>query len=186
MVVVGLGPGGPDLLTAGTKATIERIPKRFLRTARHPAASAVPGAVSFDDVYERSATIEDVYVAIVDALCSQDGEVLYAVPGSPLVAERTVELLLADSRAEVWLMPAMSFVELAWARLGVDPVAAGVRMIDGHRFAVDAAGERGPLLVAQCDSRQVLSAIKLAFDDTPPPRGGAAPPRACPTRASPR
>ena len=168
VVVVGLGPGGPDLLTTGTKATIERIPKRFLRTARHPAASAVPGAVSFDDVYERSATIEDVYVAIVDALCSQEGEVLYAVPGSPLVAERTVELLLADRRAEVWLMPAMSFVELAWARLGVDPVAAGVRMVDGHRFAVDAAGERGPLLVAQCDSRQVLSAIKLAFDDTPP------------------
>ena len=79
-------------------------------------------------------------------------EVLYAVPGSPLVAERTVELLLADARVDVEVVPGLSFTDLAWARLGVDPVAAGVRLVDGHRFAVEAAGERGPLLVAQCDS----------------------------------
>jgi tetrapyrrole methylase family protein/MazG family protein len=170
VVVVGLGPAGPDLLTAGTRATIERIPKRFLRTARHPAALAVPGALTFDDVYERSDTLDEVYTRIVDTLCSQKGEVLYAVPGSPLVAERTVELLLADGRAEVWLLPAMSFLELAWARLGADPVSAGVRLVDGHRFAVEAAGERGPLLVAQVDNKQVLSAIKLAFDHSPPER----------------
>jgi tetrapyrrole methylase family protein/MazG family protein len=169
VVVVGLGPGGADLLTAGTRATIDRIATRFVRTARHPAASAVPGAVSFDDVYEKAATIDEVYKTIVDRLCAQSGEILYAVPGSPLVAERTVELLLADPRVEVWLLPAMSFLELAWARLGIDPVAAGARLVDGHRFAVEAAGERGPLLVAQCDSKQVLSDIKLAFDDAPPP-----------------
>ncbi|MGH9281938.1 MAG: nucleoside triphosphate pyrophosphohydrolase, partial [Acidimicrobiales bacterium] len=52
-------------------------------------------------------------------------------------------------------------------RLGVDPVAAGARLVDGHRFAQEAAGERGPLLVAQCDSALVLSAIKLAVDDPP-------------------
>jgi len=43
-----------------------------------------------------------------------------------------------------------------------------VRVVDGHRFAEDAAGERGPLLVAQCDSRLVLSDVKLAFEDDPP------------------
>jgi tetrapyrrole methylase family protein / MazG family protein len=94
--------------------------------------------------------------------------VLYAVPGSPLVAERTVELLVADPRVTVELVPGMSFVELAWARLGVDPVAAGARLVDGHRFALEAAGERGPLLVAQCDSKAVLSDVKLAVEDGPP------------------
>ena len=39
IVVAGLGPGGPDLVSAGTLAAIERIPHRWLRTARHPAAS---------------------------------------------------------------------------------------------------------------------------------------------------
>jgi tetrapyrrole methylase family protein/MazG family protein len=61
----------------------------------------------------------------------------------------------------------VSFLDLAWARLGVDPVASGARLVDGRRFAVEAAGERGPLLVAQCDSRAVLSDIKLAVDDGP-------------------
>jgi tetrapyrrole methylase family protein/MazG family protein len=91
--------------------------------------------------------------------------VLYAVPGSPAVAERTVELLLADPRVDVEVVPALSFLDLTWVRLGVDPVERGVRLVDGHRFEIEAAGERGPLLVGQCDSRDVLSAVKLAIGD---------------------
>jgi uncharacterized protein YabN with tetrapyrrole methylase and pyrophosphatase domain len=45
----------------------------------------------------------------------------------------------------------------------------GVRLLDGHQFAVAAAGERGPLLVAHCHSRRVLSDIKLALDLDGPP-----------------
>ena len=36
--VVGLGPGGPDLVTAGTLELIRSVPRRFLRTDWHPAA----------------------------------------------------------------------------------------------------------------------------------------------------
>jgi tetrapyrrole methylase family protein/MazG family protein len=171
VVVVGLGPAGPELLTRAASEAIARIPERYVRTARHPAAAAVPGAHSFDEVYERAASIEDVYAEIVDALAEaarESGEVLYAVPGSPLVAERTVELLLADGRVEVELVPGLSFLDLAWTRLALDPVAAGVRIVDGRRFAVEAAGERGPLLVAQCDAKDVLSDIKLAAGENHP------------------
>ncbi len=167
-MVVGLGPAGPDLLTTAAVAAIAAVPHRYLRTSRHPAAGAVGDAVSFDALYESAATFEDVYAGIVDALveaAAEHGAVLYAVPGSPLVAERSVELLLADGRVTVRLIPALSFLDLAWAALGVDPVAAGARIVDGRRFAVEAAGERGPLLVAQCDTRQVLSDIKLAVAD---------------------
>lgn len=167
VVVVGLGPGDVDLLTAGTLAAIEQHPVRFLRTVRHPAARAVTGASSFDAVYEAADTMEGVYATIVEQLVGsaiEHGVVLYAVPGSPLVAEHTVELLLDDDRVEIEVLPALSFLDLAWVRLGIDPVERGVRVIDGHRFAVEAAGERGPLLVAQCDSAHVLSDIKLALD----------------------
>jgi tetrapyrrole methylase family protein/MazG family protein len=172
VVVAGLGPAGPDLLTAATRAAIDRIPHRFLRTGRHPAASVVAGARTFDEVYETAPTVEEVYQRIADALveaAADGGEVLYLVPGSPAVAERTVDLLRADDRVVVDVLPALSFADLAWARLGVDPVAAGARLVDGHRFASEAAGERGPLLVAQCDSALVLSEIKLAVEDTAPP-----------------
>ena len=167
VVVVGLGPAGADLLTTSAVEALASTSHRYLRTARHPAAAAVPGAVSFDSIYESAETIDDVYAGIVDALAeaaAEHGTVAYAVPGSPLVAERTVELLRTDDRVEVRLVPALSFLDLAWAALGVDPVAEGVRVVDGRRFSVEAAGERGPLLVAQCDSRQVLSDIKLSTD----------------------
>ena len=88
---------------------------------------------------------------------------LYAVPGSPAVAERSVELLVADERVATEVHPALSFADLAWARLGVDPLAEGARICDGQRFATEAAGERGPLLVAQCDSTDVLATIALAL-----------------------
>ena len=172
MLVVGLGPAGPDQLTVAAVAAIDRVPpgRRFLRTVRHPAAVALgEGVASFDQMYERASTLAEVYPAIVEALvaAAADGsEVLYAVPGSPLVAERTVELLLADARVTVDVVPGMSFADLAWARVGIDPVAAGARLVDGHRFAVEAAGERGPMLVAQCDSKAVLSDIKLAVESS--------------------
>jgi tetrapyrrole methylase family protein/MazG family protein len=175
VVVVGLGPAGPDLVTGATVEAIERVPSRFVRTTRHPSAEIMGEATSFDAVYESAATIEDVYREIVDRLveaANETGEVLYAVPGSPAVGERTVELLRERAAAgaiELDVVPAMSFVDLAWTRLGVDPVAEGVRIVDAHTFAIDAAGSSGPLLVAQCDSKSVLSDVKLALDLDGPP-----------------
>jgi tetrapyrrole methylase family protein/MazG family protein len=170
VVVVGLGPGDPRLVSVATTAALAAHHVRFVRTTRHPSAVLVEPATSFDPLYEQAESLDEVYATIVERLvaaAASHGEVLYAVPGSPLVSERTVELLGADPRVEVELIAALSFLDLAWARLGVDPVAAGVRLVDGHRFAVDAAGQTGPLLVAQCDSALVLSEIKLAVDEGP-------------------
>src|SRR5205085_11692777 len=106
-------------------------------TVRHPAASVVPSAASFDALYETLATFDAVYAAVVerlvDAATASPIGVVYAVPGSPLVAEHTVELLLGDDRVDVVVHPAMSFLDLTWVRLGVDPFSAGVRVVDGHR-----------------------------------------------------
>jgi tetrapyrrole methylase family protein/MazG family protein len=167
VVVVGLGPAGSDLIDRSTWDLISGASHRFVRTRRHPAAAVLATDPSFDEVYERGTTLDEVYTTIVDELAAaaaDHGEVLYAVPGSPLVAERTVELLREDARVDVDVRPAMSFLDLAWSRLAIDPIAVGVRVVDGQRFAIEAAGERGPLLVAQCDTTSVLSDIKLALD----------------------
>lgn len=170
VTVIGLGPSAPELITSGALAAIERVPVRYLRTSRHPSASLVPGATTFDSVYESADTFDDVYRVITDTLvaaATQHGEVLYAVPGSPHVLERSVAHLVADPRVAVAVVPSLSFLDLAWAALGVDPLESGVRLVDGHRFAREAAGERGPLLVAHCHNRRVLSDIKLAVEDEP-------------------
>ena len=168
IVVVGLGPGSPDHVTAETITAIERIGHRYLRTSIHPSAQLVPDAITFDEVYERADRFDDVYTEITNRLIAaahEHDEILYAVPGSPLVLERTVRSLLADERVEVEVLPAMSFLDVAWARLGVDPIEAAVRLVDGHEFATAAAGHTGALLVAHAHANWVLSDIKLAIDD---------------------
>jgi tetrapyrrole methylase family protein/MazG family protein len=155
-------------VTVATTQAVARIPHRYLRTSRHPSAGLAGDAPSFDALYETADTFDEVYDGIVEALVAaagEHGEVLYAVPGSPTVAESSVERLRADGRVEVEVLPALSFLDLAWDRLGVDPLDAGVRLVDGHRFATEAAGERGPLLVGQCDTRDVLSDVKLLLGE---------------------
>ena len=172
VIVAGLGPAGPELITGAVRDAIDQTRRRFVRTRRHPAAVAVDPAESFDDVYDQASSFEEVYRTIADRLASEaeaedgEGDVLYAVPGSPLVAERAVELLRTMPGVELEVLAGLSFADLVWDRLGIDPLAAGVRLVDGRRFAVDAAGERGPLLVAQCDAAHVLSDIKLAALDS--------------------
>jgi tetrapyrrole methylase family protein/MazG family protein len=170
VTVVGLGPGDPSQVTSATFEAIERIGIRRLRTDRHPSAHLVHQATSYDELYESASNFDEVYDDIAHRLiadAAEYGEVLYAVPGSPLVLERTVSILRADPNIECITLPAISFLDAVWARLGIDPVELGVRLIDGHRFATEAAGHVGPMLVAHVHADWVLSAIKLAVDPGP-------------------
>ncbi|MHB1498951.1 MAG: MazG nucleotide pyrophosphohydrolase domain-containing protein [Acidimicrobiales bacterium] len=166
VTVVGLGPGRPGLVTSEALEALRSAKARWLRTTRHPSASLVEGTRSFDYLYDSAASLEEVYEGIVQALvvsAASEGGVVYAVPGSPSVAERSVELLRADPRVRTEVLPGVSFADLAFERLGVDPLAVGVTIVDGQRFALDSAGRSGPLLVGQCDSAHVLSEVKLAI-----------------------
>ena len=167
ITVVGLGPAGATHLSDATRELMARGERTFLRTSRHPAAAELAGIESFDLLYEAADTFEQVYQSIVEELVAvataqAPDPVVYAVPGSPLVAERTVELLRREAGVDVTIVPALSFLDLAWDRLGLDPLAEGLRLVDGEQFAAQAGGERGPFLVAQCWSQAVLSDVKLS------------------------
>lgn len=167
VTVVGLGPGSAEHVTAETLTAIDRIPHHFVRTTRHPSAHLVGGATSFDDVYESADRFADVYAEIVERLvaaAADHGEILYAVPGSPIVLERSVAELRQDDRVRCVVLPALSFLDVAWARLGIDPVERGVRLVDGHDFAAAARSDHGPLLIAHTHANWVLSDIKLAAE----------------------
>ncbi len=170
--VVGLGPAGPELTTPAATERLADAPLVFLRTGRHPAAAPwiAAGARTCDHHYEHQATFAETYAAIVEEVVGAalaNGRVAYAVPGSPLVLEATVPLLRADPRVEVRVCAGMSFLDLAWERLGIDPVAAHVRLVDAERFATDAAFDRGPLLVSHLWSKAVASEVKLAVEEFP-------------------
>ena len=171
VVVVGLGPAGPELTTVGAVGALDTDGPVRLRTHRHPAAAPYRSQPSYDDRYETADTFDQVYAGIVDDLVSvalDAGQVTYAVPGSPSVLESAARRLRADPRVVVDLVPGMSFLDLAWQHLPVDPIEAGVTLVDGHRFAIDAAGATGALVVAHCHANHVLSDIKLAYEDDEP------------------
>ena len=178
VVVVGLGPAGADMVLPAARAALERIPVRFARTERHRAYVELVAdglaMTSFDDCYRVGVDLDAVYTSIVDTLldaAGTHGEIAYAVPGSPAVAEHTVVRLhesAASAGVDIEVVPGLSFADLAWARLGIDSFR-GAHVVDARDLATSAAGLAGPLLIAQCDSRMVLSEVKLALLEGLPP-----------------
>jgi tetrapyrrole methylase family protein / MazG family protein len=168
IIIVGLGPGDDRYVTAHTVSVIESVPNRFVRTRHHPSAHLVPEAQSFDHLYEQADSFDEVYREIASHLLAQTDQgddLVYAVPGSPLILERTVALLRSEHPDRCVIHPAMSFLDLLYARLGIDPVETGVKLVDGHQFAVAAAGYTGPMIVAHTHADWVLSEIKLAAEE---------------------
>lgn len=103
---------------AETMAVLKSGGKVILRTAVHPTVKELERSgikfTSCDAVYEQEASFEDVYQKIVASILqdAKEQEVVYAVPGSPLVAERTVVLLREQAAAAgvpLKILPAMSF-----------------------------------------------------------------------------
>jgi tetrapyrrole methylase family protein/MazG family protein len=167
VVVVGLGPAGADHILPVARRALDGATARYARTARHPAVEDLiaEGVTfeTFDARYDAAPDLEHAYAEIARALvdaAGEHGEIVYAVPGSPAVAERAVALL-RDADVEVVLVPGVSFADLAWVRLGLDPMERDARVVDGR--AIDLAELAGPLLIAQCDSPFVLSDVKLAL-----------------------
>jgi tetrapyrrole methylase family protein/MazG family protein len=141
-----------------------------LRTRVHPAATHFEEIVSYDEWYERANSFDELYVSIVEDLVSlastsPTGEVLYIVPGSTVVAERTVELLGNRDDVSVLLEPAVSIIDLACATLQRDPMSSGLRVIDALASSEMLRGP-GPLLVLQTYAPEVLATIASRLADT--------------------
>lgn len=167
VLVVGLGPADASFLTQSALDRLRGSSPVRLRTSRHPAAEGLGELETFDRLYDHASSFDEVYVGIVDelaALARLHGEVVYGVPGSPLVAERTVELLRERDDVVLEIIPALSFVDLAWAALGIDPLRSEIRLVDATALDGRLRGP-GPILLTQCHSTAVLSAVKLSIDE---------------------
>jgi tetrapyrrole methylase family protein/MazG family protein len=183
VTIVGLGPGDASLLTVEARDVLAAAPEVWLRTARHPAVAGLPPGPayhSFDDVYERGASFEDVYGEIVGHvldLAARPGGVTYAVPGHPSFGEATVRELLirADATAiETRIVAGVSFLDVLAPLLGLDPLADGLLVLDAlalgrpNRLLEPAR----PTIIAQVYDRRAASQAKLALLEAYPPDHG--------------
>ncbi len=175
ITVVGLGPGNPDLLTVGAQRVLAGAKRVLLRTKRHPGVAALPAGPryeSFDHLYDTLDSFEAVYAAIRERILAEAaeyGEAIYAVPGDPLMAEETVRSLLEAAQAvgsRVSIVAGVSYIEPICHLLGIDPLAAGLQLVD----ALDPSADPGrPALFAQVHGRRVASHLKLALLERYPP-----------------
>ena len=124
---MGLGPGGIGGLSVAALEILTRAPQVWLRTRRHPVVAPLEArgmrAESFDSFYETAACFDDLYDHIAGAVMklARAGDVVYAVPGSPTLGERTVGLLKARCQAEGIPLDLVASVN------SVDAVLAAVR-----------------------------------------------------------
>ncbi|MDQ3692365.1 MAG: MazG family protein [Chloroflexota bacterium] len=184
IVVVGLGPGDPDLRTVGAQRRLAAAERIVLRTARHPGLNDLNGdgrVVSCDDLYEAGDTFEEVYEAIARRVCDvaveATGLVVYAVPGHPRFGERTVELLRqeADRRhLTLTVEAAVSAFDAIATAIDADLMADQVQVLDAAALlgVLDEEPFAGGLvgldpsrsaLVCQVYAQHVASAVKLTL-----------------------
>jgi tetrapyrrole methylase family protein/MazG family protein len=180
LTIAGLGPGDVGDVTVAVWQALADAPRIILRTAHHPCVPHLPGrdrTTTCDDLYEAHADFGDVYSAIVEralAAAAEPGGVLYAVPGHPQVGEATTFRLLAAAAERglpVRLLGGLSFIEPAFAAVGVDPMDGG-QVVDAMLVARDhhPRVEVGlPLLVAQVYARWLASDLKLTLLNAYPP-----------------
>lgn len=179
ITIVGLGPGAFGLLTVDTLERLNGSDKLLLRTAKHPTVPELEKRgicyQSYDYVYEEKPTFDEVYQTIAEdcvRLALEGENIVYAVPGSPLVAEKTV-LLIRETAEErgipLTILPGMSFLEVLYTRLGVDPIE-GVTVLDASDLAKLPPDLHTSLVVTQLYNRQVASEAKLSlmelYEDT--------------------
>lgn len=170
ITVVGLGPGRAGLITRECWELMAKAPRLVLRTRIHPTVAEIEAAgmtfSTYDGFYEEAADFESLYRAIAQDLlrrAAAEGDLVYAVPGSPLVAERTVVLLreLANgSGVAVEILPGMSFVEVLYTRLGFDPIE-GLTILDAEDVGTLPKRPAQSLVITQIYSQPIASDTKL-------------------------
>jgi tetrapyrrole methylase family protein/MazG family protein len=204
IVIVGLGPGNPDLLTREAWRVLSAAGHVFLRTRKHPTIVGLPKGPklrSFDALYDRARSFDAVYTEIADTVVaaarrasngrgSRPVDVVYAVPGHPLVGERSVPMILERARAAgiaVRIVAGVSFLEpvLETLALAGRPLDAldGVQLCDALDLTIahhPPLNPDKPALIAQVYARHVASDLKLTLMNQYPPghivhivRGGA-------------
>ncbi|MGC6586980.1 nucleoside triphosphate pyrophosphohydrolase [Paenibacillus sp. Dod16] len=175
ITVVGLGSGNPDRLTIGIIKTMQRASKVYVRTLSHPVIAALNEfqieLESFDHVYEAYDTFPEVYESIASALINlakaaeEDREIVYAVPGHPMVAEATVRLLRERCPGEhvtLTVLGGESFLDEAFVRLGFDPIE-GFQLLDAAELRASVIQPQLHTLIGQVYDMFTASEVKLAL-----------------------
>ncbi len=137
--IVGLGGGSVNSLPYGTLRLLKKGHATYIRTMRHPVVSFLESEgvtyTALDSFYEAASSFDEVYESIAGYLMDEaglHGEIVFAVPGHPAMAERTVRILTERAPSlnhQIVFGPGQSFLDDMMLRIGIDPVE-GLLLLD--------------------------------------------------------
>ncbi|RDU34793.1 nucleoside triphosphate pyrophosphohydrolase [Neobacillus piezotolerans] len=170
--IIGLGSADLDAMPLGVYKKLKQRGRVFLRTKEHPVVRELENEgfsyTSFDSIYEKHDSFEAVYEEIRDTLLAQAslGPVVYAVPGHPLVAERTVQLLLEEQEKqagiEITFGGGQSFLDALFLALRIDPVE-GFQLLDATALKANQLQLGQHMFISQVYDRLIASDVKLTL-----------------------
>lgn len=174
LLIVGLGSGDESQMTLGVWNALRQASRLVLRTEKHPVVGFLRGQglafETFDLVYEQADDFAAVYETITERLIAmaKDAEdyVVYALPGHPMVAERTTRLLLERCEREgvaLQIMGGESFLDQAFLRFGFDPIE-GFQLLDASSLGSGhGINPRLHTLIGQVYDTFTASDVKLSL-----------------------
>lgn len=178
--IMGLGPGAYEALTIGALKELKNNKNIYFRTEKHPTVDFLKDEgikfESYDHAYEKYDSFDDVYKYIAEDLITKikdDEDLIYAVPGHPLVAEKSVVNLIElckENNIQYEVLPAVSFVDAMMEALQVDPIE-GVKIIDAFDMKNQILDKRVGTIITQVYNNFIASEVKLRLlegyeDDT--------------------
>lgn len=172
ITIVGMGAGALSSISYGALESIKNAKHLFLRTQRHPIVSDFDkmgiSYRSFDHLYEECDDFQSVYQSIVRELLAQakqEGEIVYAVPGHPRVAEITVELLEEEQKhnpnLQLQIVSSSSFLDETFLFLNLDPTKKGITLLDALDFDDESLYAKTDIVFTQVFNSYTASELKL-------------------------
>ncbi|MEW5552991.1 nucleoside triphosphate pyrophosphohydrolase [Peribacillus frigoritolerans] len=171
ITIIGLGAGDLEQLPLGIYKKLVQTEQCYVRTADHPVIGDLKregiNFTAFDGIYEKHDQFEDVYEEIAETLLHEasNRSVLYAVPGHPMVAEKTVQLLLEKGPAlgiAIKLEGGQSFLDPLFQAVRIDPIE-GFQLLDGTDLSPDDLHITQHMIIGQVYDAFSASDVKLTL-----------------------
>lgn len=171
ITIIGLGASDLEQLPLGIYKKLKSAQYLYVRTEQHPVLEELRAEglsfTSFDAIYEKNDQFEGVYEEIVRQLLelAKEHSIIYAVPGHPLVAEQTVQLLIEAEKQEkvkIRIEGGQSFLDPIFGALRIDPIE-GFQLLDGTSFKRDEVQMNAHVLIGQVYDAFSASEVKLTL-----------------------
>lgn len=163
-------------MSISARRAIESEAVLLLRTRLHPAVSELEqegfSFETFDWIYESAEAFQEVYSRIADEVVEKAmaGNVVYCVPGHPLVGEESVRLVLERAKKagiHVKVVGAESFIEAALEAVG-ESLDEGLKIVDAISASAHPADPDLLNLFYQVYDAATASELKLALMEVYP------------------